>query len=1123
MQPSVHISKIVPPQIPQILPRPRLMKCLKRHQDKKLVLILGQAAQGKSTLAAAYVKAAATPSAWVNLGMEDADAVNLYYLLGQAFQQSMPQADFSDSLIYPAVALGPREERPLFRDWILSLLERVPGPVQIILDGLDRLSPGASAFRLLQVLLDELPPQFRLFILSREMPPVDIQKLAEGEAVFRLGNADLAFTLEETTRYFHNIRKFHLSPDLVKRVHDLTEGWIGGLVLFCDSLDWVPENLRERYVNQELAGKFIWNIFQYFGERILTLLPREVQEFLIKSSILDVVEPDFVGEALGVANSQAIMEELVKRNFFVQGIYEQEKGWSYRYHPLFREFLQGKFQSLMALEHQANSYYQAASLSERREDLEAAVKYYLGARAYPEAAAAMERAGLELIRLGKTQELARWLSALPEAVIRDNPWLLFYRYAAVRFSGPPDILADLKQARTMFQQRGEVRGSLLTLAYLLEATSLRTHKDFGPIQALLEEAEALAQSKGAQPYPFERALLLSHLGFASYLRGGVPLKSAWACRQAYLLAQDLGNVFLQALTLIHEYFAYALLGDLARQESIAKQVDKLFEKCFFPELFPYYLINLGQSLLFQGEFLRAAKVLKQAQESIEQHGLSYLYPSIYMCELWMKAYLPEAEDTEESARAIANMSVTMGNAFVHGLGLLMLGESRYQRGDFRGAQVALGQARRILGSEEGRAEMQWSWAKVVLALAASHLQEDGAAERDLEEALEHFTRISSHLFTREAHLAMALWKWRQGQAEAAAPHLEAGLTLGKKHGYQFSFMLNRPDMLQVCLLALELRLEETWDYVSHILATRLADLAEPELAGLARHGDRKIADKAWEIRQALHRAYLPRLRIQTLGGFRLWRGDAPVEEKQWEGHQPQLLLKAIIARNPRGLPKDVLMEDLWPEASPDLTEKNFKVNLHRLRKTLEPALDKTFGSSYVHLKANLVSLDAPLCRLDVEEFLALCKEGEKKEEAGDDKEAISLYQQAAELYGGDFLAEELYHPWVEVRREELRGRFLDLLYRLARLYEARGSLLKAIDCFKRVVQTDPLAEAAYRRLMQLYAHRGMRNAALLIYEECRRSLQEALNTEPEEATTAMYRKIREAAPGRGGRAGAPRT
>jgi LuxR family maltose regulon positive regulatory protein len=208
------------------------------------------------------------------------------------------------------------------------------------------------------------------------------------------------------------------------------------------------------------------------------------------------------------------------------------------------------------------------------------------------------------------------------------------------------------------------------------------------------------------------------------------------------------------------------------------------------------------------------------------------------------------------------------------------------------------------------------------------------------------------------------------------------------------------------------------------------------------------------------------------------------------------------------------MEDLWPEAPPDQAGKNFKVNLHRLRKVLEPDMDKTFGSSYVHLKANLVSLDPELCQVDINEFLALCKAGERKEEQGEIKTAIALYKQALELYGGDFLAEELYHPWIEEKREELRGRFLDLLCRLARLFEAQGSLLKAIDCYNKVVQTDPLAEPAYRNLMLLFAQRGMRTAALRAYQDCQQSLKEALNAEPEAATSAIYRKIMEyAGPG----------
>ncbi len=205
--------------------------------------------------------------------------------------------------------------------------------------------------------------------------------------------------------------------------------------------------------------------------------------------------------------------------------------------------------------------------------------------------------------------------------------------------------------------------------------------------------------------------------------------------------------------------------------------------------------------------------------------------------------------------------------------------------------------------------------------------------------------------------------------------------------------------------------------------------------------------------------------------------------------------------------KDVLLEDLWPEANPGGADKNFKVNLHRLRKALEPDLDKTFGSSYIHLKGNLVSLDAELCDLDVEKFLALVKEGEKKEAQGQVKEAILLYKEAVASYGGDFLPEELYSSWAAAKREELRETCLELLHRLGGLYEKQGALTRAIDCYKRLVRSDLLDEPACQRLMLLYAQKGRRSAALKVYQDCCLALKKELNTEPDKATAAIHQKI----------------
>jgi len=268
-------------------------------------------------------------------------------------------------------------------------------------------------------------------------------------------------------------------------------------------------------------------------------------------------------------------------------------------------------------------------------------------------------------------------------------------------------------------------------------------------------------------------------------------------------------------------------------------------------------------------------------------------------------------------------------------------------------------------------------------------------------------------------------------------------------------------------------------------------------------------EKALEMKRAIHRSSVPHLHVKTLGGFQLFRDESPVEEGAWEANQPKLLLKALIAHRSHGVPKDVLVEALWPEVEPQSGERNFKVILHRLRKTLEPELDKDFGSSYIHLKANLVYLDEELCHVDVDDFLSCYRRGEKKDEEGDFKSAISLYRQAVELYTGDFLVEDLYVSWAEAKRDELRQRFLNLLFRLAELLEKRGNLKSANDYYKRVIQLDPTSEPAWQRLILNYSNRGMRNAALKAYEDCVRVLREELDTEPDALTASLYRKLHE--------------
>ena len=147
--------------------------------------------------------------------------------------------------------------------------------------------------------------------------------------------------------------------------------------------------------------------------------------------------------------------------------------------------------------------------------------------------------------------------------------------------------------------------------------------------------------------------------------------------------------------------------------------------------------------------------------------------------------------------------------------------------------------------------------------------------------------------------------------------------------------------------------------------------------------------------------------------------------------------------------------------------------------------------------------------MDADRFLSLLKMAEEKQKKGDGEGAFPFYAEALEIYKGDFLPEELYAPWPDKKREELRARYIELLNKMASLHERQGSLKKAMDCYKKAIQVDPLIEESYEKLMMFYSNKGMYNEALRIYEECKKALKKELRTQPDSTTTAIYQKILE--------------
>ena len=131
MVPTPCPDKYLPPVLPRLVMRRTLLERLSAGRRRRVVLITGQPAQGKSTLVAAYLKTAGIPTAWNHLDRESAGAAGFFTLLVHALDRAGADlGDRSDLVVLPE---EPGYHRSAQWSQMLSrLLARVPRPAAIV-------------------------------------------------------------------------------------------------------------------------------------------------------------------------------------------------------------------------------------------------------------------------------------------------------------------------------------------------------------------------------------------------------------------------------------------------------------------------------------------------------------------------------------------------------------------------------------------------------------------------------------------------------------------------------------------------------------------------------------------------------------------------------------------------------------------------------------------------------------------------------------------------------------------------------------------------------------------------------------------------------------------------------
>jgi DNA-binding SARP family transcriptional activator len=250
-------------------------------------------------------------------------------------------------------------------------------------------------------------------------------------------------------------------------------------------------------------------------------------------------------------------------------------------------------------------------------------------------------------------------------------------------------------------------------------------------------------------------------------------------------------------------------------------------------------------------------------------------------------------------------------------------------------------------------------------------------------------------------------------------------------------------------------------------------------------------------------AAAPVLAAHLLGPFRVILNGRPIES--WPSGRGRAVLKYLLAQRGQPVPRDVLMDRFWPDASPEAARRNLHQAIYSLRQALRAAADVPV----------VVFQDGAYCLstelrvwVDVEEFERHITAGRRHEATGQLADAAAAYEAAVNLYNGDFLADDPYEEWPLLTRERLRVAYLATLDRLAEIALSQGQLAACVLLCQRILACDHCHEDAHRRLMRCYSCQGQHHLALRQYQACVEALRDELDVEPDPATTQIYERIR---------------
>jgi len=490
----------IPPLQPRIVPNHRLIEKIRQGTLGKLTLVSAPAGFGKTTLVCQWINQQKKPVAWYSLDESDNEPGVFYrYLL-----TSLQNLDSSLKTAFDPLFQGRKVVGKTIINEIINHLSNLPGKFHLVLDDFHVIQSSSIHYDI-QYLLRNSPPQLHLTIITRQDPPFQLSRFRARQEMVELKTPELKFSEHETIQFFQETMKIDLSLEQIRDLHSLTEGWIIGLQVIGLSLQKSndPKRLTASGVAQ---NKYL---LDYLFEEVFESQPPEVQDFLLKTSILKQLSIDLCNHMTGANYTFNMLEELEHKNLFIISLDDILK-W-YRYHSLFALMLQRRLQSsgnhsLADLHKKASAWYAEHGY------LAEAFQHAFSSNDLEFAAELLENKFVTLIDNYEWATARRWLESLPDEIVQQRFLLLLYRALVIflqeELNNIDTMIAELEKAfvdRTyMYSMEKKKHAEDLFLALKINCFH---YKDSAKVIAVEERALQTISTKNVMALGLVQAVL----------------------------------------------------------------------------------------------------------------------------------------------------------------------------------------------------------------------------------------------------------------------------------------------------------------------------------------------------------------------------------------------------------------------------------------------------------------------------------------------------------------------------------------------------------------------------------------------------------------------------------------